>query len=93
MNKSYFEKPTQVKFVEPWQDKVVWLAGIAYRDEVICGCCGGVFEIDEIVESAKDFQIEDPIEAYDFWVDISDEIIGDEVDTFTYHEDDPCESK
>ncbi len=93
MNKSYFEKPTQVKFVEPHVEEVAWLAGIAYRDEVICGCCGGVFEIDEIVESAKDFQIESPIEVYDFWVDISDEIIGDEVDTFTYHEEDPSESQ
>ena len=47
----FFETPTQVKFWDP--DGGHYTAGIAYKDEIICGCCGGVFEIEEIIEDAK----------------------------------------
>lgn len=39
----FFETPTQVKFWDP--DGGHYTAGIAYKDEIICGCRGGVFEI------------------------------------------------
>ena len=44
----FFETPTQVKF---WDvDGGHYTAGIAYKNEIICGCCGGIFEIEEIIE-------------------------------------------
>ena len=39
--------------------------------DVVCGCCGGIFPIDE---KGKTWEL---VEDYkDFWVDISAEIIG-----------------
>ena len=70
---NYFEVPTQVKFWDVDGDH--YIGGIAYRDEIICGCCGGVFDISEIYESAPD-TLEDPIVVYD-WVNISSEICGE----------------
>lgn len=47
MKYNYFEIPTQVKF---WDGR--YIGGIAYRDEIICGCCGGIFGISDIYELA-----------------------------------------
>lgn len=48
-----------------------YLGGILVEDGeksfVICGCCGGVFEMDDIEE----------IQKYENWVDLSNEIIGE----------------
>lgn len=63
----FFEKPTQVKFLD--RDNNRWVGGIAYHDEIICGCCGGIFEIDEFADHE--------IVTYD-WMNISDEIIGED---------------
>ena len=35
-------------------------------DFIICGCCGGIYHIDEVEE----------MEPYENWVNISDEIMG-----------------
>lgn len=76
MKYNYFEVPTQVKF---WDvDDGHYSGGIAYRGEIICGCCGGIFEIGEIYESAPDTLKEDPIVIPDRWVDISNDIRGDD---------------
>ena len=40
MDKKYYNKPTQVKFYDV--DNDLWVGGIAYHDEIICGCCGGI---------------------------------------------------
>lgn len=40
----YFDKPTQVKF----DDGEDGACGIAFEDYIICACCGGIFEIDEV---------------------------------------------
>lgn len=65
----FFEKPTQVKF---WEDGAQeFYYGIAYRDEAICGCCGGVIEISEILVNKPDGIIVLP-----FWTNI-DECIGE----------------
>lgn len=67
----YFDSPTQVMF---WDiDGNHWVAGIAYRNEIICGCCGGTIAIDEIYEFATK---EQPIVPYSNWVDITDAIVG-----------------
>lgn len=71
----YFGVPTQVKF---WDyEGGHYLGGIAYRDEIICGCCGGIFEISEIYQFAPDTLDSDPIIIYK-WIDISGEICGDD---------------
>lgn len=70
---NYFETPTQVKF---WD--VHYIGGIAYRNKIICGCCGGILDISTIYEFAPDTLEEDPIIPYDNWVNLSSEICGDE---------------
>ena len=72
--KFFFDTPTQVCFWDA--DGNHWLSGIGYRDEIICGCCGGVIEIADIVEFAPE-EIGDPIRVFDFWVDLTAEIAGD----------------
>lgn len=66
----YFDRPTQVKFVDPFETEQTgekrWLGGIAYGAEVICGECGSIIELDEI----EDLEVLE-------WVSISDEILGD----------------
>ena len=76
MKYNYFEVPTQVKFWDVDGDH--YIGGIAYRNEIICGCCGGTFNISEIYESAPDTLGEDPIVSYDDWVDIIQDIRGDD---------------
>ena len=68
--KFYYDYPTQVLFKCKADDvyEEEWLAGIAYHDEVICGCCGAaIFCKDiEFIEELK-------------WVEIHREIGGDEL--------------
>lgn len=84
MDKWFYEFPTQVMFVEPKCAKdgnedsgPAWFAGIAYRDEIICACCGGVFRIEEVLESAEEYGLAHGIYHYGEWADIADAIIGD----------------
>jgi hypothetical protein len=57
----------QVKFYDK-KDKR-WCGGIMIDDQyIICGCCGSVFKCDNFAT--------EEIEPYDYWVNISDEIIG-----------------
>ena len=72
----YFNKPTQLMFWD--SDSGTYLGGIGYRDEIICGCCGGVFEIEEIIEDAKNDGVA-PIIPYELWVDLVSEIAGDDL--------------
>lgn len=67
-----FDEPTQVYFWD--SENECWVGGIGYGTEIICGCCGGVIDIDEIYEFAPDGI--DPLHIFDEWVDISAEIIG-----------------
>ena len=90
----YFNSPTQVSFVDTNLEPEDWmhLGGIAYQDRIICGCCGGVLELTDINEDWRNLcaesdpaivaaveKFETPIRVYDDWVDISEEIIGEEV--------------
>lgn len=43
-------------------------SGIAYCDEVICGCCGGIVSFGEIYY----------IRVYNNWINLDEEIIGDD---------------
>lgn len=73
--KKFFEVPTQVMFWDVDGDHYV--GGIAYHDEIICGCCGGVISIEEVYEFAP-VEVKEPVHAFDkCWVDLSHEIIGE----------------
>ena len=76
--KNYFDEPTQVVFTDP-DNYGEWLVGIAYKDEVICACCGGIFNIECVVAAAEAEGIVNPIYSYDNWVDLTDEITGGEM--------------
>lgn len=67
--KNFYDVPTQVKFIESPDvvDDPHWIGGIAYKDYVICGECGGIVDLKDI-ENIEEFP----------WCDISDEIIGDD---------------
>ena len=64
--KQYFETPTQVLFKQDAEtmreNGAEWFAGIAYHDEIICGCCGGIEEVEQI----------QPLS----WIDITEAIAG-----------------
>ena len=67
--------PRQVMF---W-DGENHCAGIMIGKLLVCGCCGGTFNLDEVIETAReDGQV--PVRVFDTWVDISDEIMGDETE-------------
>lgn len=51
-------------------------AGILFQNHIICGCCGGVFLVEDVVETAQENGIE-AIRLFKTWVDVSDEIKGD----------------
>ena len=78
--KTYYDVPTQVVFYDGGEDSQhpEFCSGIAYKDEIICGCCGGVVEISEIIEDAKADGIKTAIYDYEHWNDIREEIIGGE---------------
>ena len=78
---TWFDVPTQVAYF----DEDHYEAGIAYQDEVICACCGGVTSIEEIIEFAPSGVT--PIVAYKKWVSFRDEIIGENEDAFWHEED------
>lgn len=54
-------------------------AGILFQNHILCGCCGGVFHVDEVVENARNDGV-DAIRVFDTWVDVSEEIKGSDED-------------
>ena len=77
----YFKNPKQVLFYDDDQemDKPVYQTGIAYGDEIICACCGGVFSIEEIYDQMTQDELErgiQPIIACSSWVNINEAING-----------------
>lgn len=72
----YFLVPTQVRFWDYTNGR--YHGGIAYGNEIICGCCGGVFNINKIYKVAPDTLLEDPIIAYDNWACIASAICEEE---------------
>ena len=71
----FYEKPKQVIFADP-ENPGDWLAGIAFHDCIICSCCGGVFEIEDVVKQAKEDGVVNPIYEYEDWSDLTDDIFG-----------------
>ena len=65
--KRYYEVPTQVRWFNA--DDKNWIGGIAYRNEIICGCCGSILELNEFEEG-------EVVEFRD-WVNIEEKIRGE----------------
>ena len=81
----HFDIPKQVRFLDlgDTQGREVWHGGIAIKDNIICGCCGCIFDIKGIFEDWEEYgkndypNVEAPIEIYNYWVPLSEEIIGE----------------
>lgn len=76
MKYDYFNVPTQVKFWD--HNGGHYIGGIAYRDEIICGCCGGIFNINEIYQFASSELDNNPIILTHRWKSIDYEICGED---------------
>lgn len=67
-----FDIPTQVHFF--WHDdgdnSIRVIGGIAYGNNIICGCCGGIIPLDD--ENVID------VVPYESWIDISESILGED---------------
>ena len=61
---NWYQVPTQVIFIPEGEAPCV---GIAYRDEVICSCCGGVYELSEC-KIVHEYE----------WITLHDAIVGDD---------------
>lgn len=72
--KTNYEFPTMVVFCHQEEDgeEIRMIGGIAYNDHIICGECGGLIMVDEVLEQFG----EDGIRELD-WIDISEAIYGD----------------
>ena len=75
------KKPAQVMFY----DGEDMSAGILFGEQIICGCCGSVFDVYEVVTMAQDdmSSAENAICLFVNWVDVSSEIRGSEADVTT----------
>ena len=76
MNELYYAHPVQVKYWDCGEQQ--YLGGIGYHDFIICGCCGAVCSINNIIDEAEKLCKIDPDKAIIEldWIDISQEIIG-----------------
>lgn len=75
----YYETPCQVRFIDCGDPhNITTLGGIAYKDEIICGCCGAILSIDGIIKDAEKVGIhcDDAIVELE-WINISESIEGD----------------
>ena len=74
--KNWFERPAQVAFYDV--DNETYIGGIAYRDKIICACCGGLVDLDELFEDVAEFAESGTpalISYEDNWEDFSEAII------------------
>lgn len=62
--KIFYDIPTQVRFQD--LDETIGY-GIAYKDVIICGCCGGTIPLDEEVTILEEL----------LWISLKDEIKGE----------------
>ena len=76
--KDFYYVPTQVVFYDGGDESPIFCAGIAYKDEIICACCGGVMKISEVIADAKEDGIKTAIYDYVDWYDVREAIVGGE---------------
>lgn len=52
--KNYYDEPTMVTFnYDDGGEELTRLSGIAYKDFIICSCCGGIFSIEDLKNEAE----------------------------------------
>ena len=72
----YYKTPCQVRFYDAYDGE--WRGGIAYQDFIVCGCCGAIMPIEDIIEDAKQCMLHFDKAIVELeWIDISDEIKGE----------------
>ena len=75
----YYGTPCQVRFIDCGDpDNITICGGIAYKDEIICGCCGAILSIDEIIKDAEEagYHWDNAIIELE-WIDIDEAIRGE----------------
>jgi hypothetical protein len=75
----YYGTPCQVRFVDCGDpNNITTCYGIAYHDEIICGCCGAILPIDEIIKDAERAGVhwDDAVIELE-WINISESIKGE----------------
>ena len=73
----YYSHPVQVRYWDAGMKK--FIGGVAYKDFIVCGCCGRTCSITDILwEAAKydNLDVDHAIIEMD-WIDINQEIIGE----------------
>lgn len=70
--------PRQVLF---W-DGEGYCAGFMIGKLLVCGCCGGTFDLDEVIQQAREAN-QVPVRMFNVWVDISSEIRGDDTEAMS----------
>ena len=71
----YYGTPCQVRFYEPADGE--YRGGIAYHNFIICGGCGSILSIDDVVAEAVHAGVhwDDAVVELE-WVDIGEVILG-----------------
>ena len=72
----YYGTPCQVRFYDAHDN--MWRGGIALHDFVICGCCGVMLKIQDIIDDAEKYNIhwDEAIVELE-WIDIEEAIRGE----------------
>ena len=61
----------------PDNDDIHYMGGILKDNEIICMCCGATFDVEEIIELAKEAKVDyPPIIIFDDWVSLTEEVCG-----------------
>ena len=67
IRKDFYPIPTQIRWGEMSDDgELIENFGIAFKDKIICACCGGTVDLDEDIYIFEEFD----------WIDISEAIKG-----------------
>lgn len=76
MEELYYNHPVQVRYWDTGLEQYV--GGIGYHEYIICGCCGKLCSISEIIEESAKYSKLDADKAIIEmeWIDVSNEIIG-----------------
>lgn len=64
IDKKYYKTPVQLRVEDPNGEEGKYLYGIGFGKVFICGCCGNVFELEELEADGLEITELD-------WVDIS----------------------
>jgi len=64
----------QVKFYDGCCNSIASGGIMLDNGDIICGCCGGIIT-SKMQKENPDFKL---LKVYDYWVDFSEEILGDD---------------